>query len=215
MRSPAHRTCFRRWTAFLAVSIAAAGCASSLPPTAFVPDGTPDATSYYRDGKAYTALEDSVGAVLLTMRPATLADRPFLKLWLHVENHSDRDFLLDPEGDIYLDRRIEGASKTKHIKPEPRRDLVNLVEGHRTQAHGLRETVLRKTTLFPGETLEGDVYFYFPAPEIWDGARPTASPWDGTVSLSDSGSYAYALTLHLRTPGGSRHVVLKPVPADY
>ena len=62
--------------------------------------------------------------------------------------------------------------------------------------------------------MEGDVYFYFPAPEIWDGARPAASPWDGTVSLSDGVSYAYEVTLHIKTPGGSRHVALKPVPGE-
>lgn len=215
MRSPAHRTCSSRWITVLAVSIVAAGCATSLPPTAFVPSGTPDASSYYRDGKAYTTLEDSVGAVLLTMRPATLADRPFLKLWLRVDNRSDHDFLLDPEEDIFLVRRIEGVKKTKQIRPELRRNLLDLVQGNRREGLALRETILRKTTLFPGETVEGNVYFYFPAPAPWDGARPAASPWDGTVSLSEGGSYTYELTLHLNTPGGSRHVVLKPVPADY
>ena len=215
MKSPAHRTCSNRWTALLAVSIAATGCATSLPPTVFVPSETPDATSYYREGKAYTALEDPVGAVLLTMRPTTLAERPFLKLWLRVENYSGRDFLLDPEGDISLDRRIDGTSKTKRFRPEPRRKLLEALQDRRREALALRETLLRKSTLFPGETMEGDVYFYFPAPELWDGARPTVSPWDGTASLSDGDFYGYELTLHLKTPGGSRHVVLKPVPADY
>ena len=147
------------------------------------------------------------------MRPTTLAERPFLKLWLRVENYSGRDFLLDPEGDIYLDRRI--ANKSKRFRPEPRRKLLEALQDRSHHALAMRETALRKSTLFPGEILEGDLYFYFPAPELWDGAKPAASPWDGTVSLSDAVSYAYELTLHLETPGGSRHVVLKPVPPEY
>ena len=44
MKSPTHRTCSGRWIAVLAVSIATTGCAMSLPPTVFVPSGTPDAS---------------------------------------------------------------------------------------------------------------------------------------------------------------------------
>jgi len=214
MRSPTRRTCSDRWAALLAVSLVTAGCATSLPPTVFVPSETPEATSFYREGKPYAALEDSAGAVLLTMRQTTLAERPYLKLWLRVENHSDHNFLLDPDGDIYLERRIGRLGKLKRIEPESRHDLLELRPDSHREARAVREASLRKNTLFPGQSLEGDVYFYFPAPEPWtEEGRPPASPWDGSAAMSDSADYAYELTLHLETPGGSRHVVLKPVPA--
>ena len=63
-----------------------------------------------------------------------------------------------------------------------------------------RGALVETTTVPPGESLQGAVYFRSPAPEL--GRRAPADA-----------AYAYDLTLHLPTPDGTKRIMLRPVPA--
>jgi hypothetical protein len=193
----AHR---RAGLAIVASTAALWGCASSTPPppTTFVPQGSAGVQTLYRNGSTYAALPNPRGPVLVTLKPVVLSDRPFVQLWLHVQNRQVRPFRIDPE-DIYLERRLRGSGDTKRIEPESEDDVLALLESRaRAQAGG---SLLRRTAVPPGESLQGVVYFRFPAPVT------------GRRRARADEAYAYDLTVHLPTPDGPRRILLRPVPA--
>ena len=189
-------------TALAMVTIAMAsqlwGCAASAPPppTAFVPETRAGVQTLYRNGAAYAALANPRGPVLVTLRPLTLADRAYVRLWLHVQNRQARTFRIGPE-DIYLERRARDGG-VKRIEPESEGDVLALMQ---SRGVGPRGVLLHRTAVPPGESLQGEVYFPFPGPPM---SRRRAYT---------SEAYAYDVTLHLPTPDGPKRIVLKPVPA--
>lgn len=180
------------WVAFLC------GCATQTPPppTAFVPQATVGVETLYRNGWAYAALPNPHGPVLVTLQPVVLSDRSFVKLWLHVQNRQVHAFRIDPE-DIYLERRLRGSDDMTRLQPETERAL-ELLEA-RDRARAERGALVQVRTVPPGESLQGEIYFRFPAPEV--GRRAPADA-----------AYAYDVTLHLPTPDGPRRILLRPMP---
>jgi hypothetical protein len=135
--------------------------------------------------------------VLVTLKPVVLSDRPFVQLWLRVQNRQVRPFRIDPD-DIYLERRLRGSGDTKRIEPESEDDVLALFESHARAQTG---SLLRRTAVPPGESLQGVVYFRFPAPVT------------GRRRARADETYAYDLTVHLPTPDGPKRILLRPIPA--
>src|SRR5262245_2187190 len=167
------------------------------PPTAFVPQRGAGVQTLYRNGAAYASLANSRGPVLVTLQPVTLSERPFVRLWLHVQNRQVRAFRIDPD-DIYLERRVRGSDETQRLEPETEDMLAKLEPRDRARAE--RGALVETRMVPPGESLQGAVYFRSPVPELGRRAPPDAA-------------YAYDLTLHLPTPDGPKRIVLRPVPA--
>jgi len=183
----------------IALAALLCGCATSAPPppTAFVPEHGAGVQTVYRNGSAYAALSNPRGPVLVTLQPVVLSDRSFVRLWLHVQNRQARAFRIDPD-DIYLERRVRGSDDRTRLEPETEDVLARLDPRDRARAE--RGALVGETTIPPGESLQGAVYFRSPAPEL--GRRAPAEA-----------AYAYDLTLHLPTPDGPKQIVLRPVPA--
>jgi hypothetical protein len=120
-----------------------------------------------------------------------------VQLWLRVQNRQVRPFRIDPD-DIYLERRLRGSGDTKRIEPESEDDVLALFESHARAQTG---SLLRRTAVPPGESLQGVVYFRFPAPVT------------GRRRARADETYAYDLTVHLPTPDGPKRILLRPIPA--
>lgn len=162
------------------------------PPTAFVPQRGAGVQTLYRNGSAYAALQNPRGPVLVTLQPVVLSDRPFVRLWLHVQNRQVHAFRIDPD-DIYLERRARGSGEMELMEVETEKVLARLEPQDRARVE--RGALVETKMVPPGESLQGAVYFRSPAPKHADAA------------------YAYDLTLHLPTPDGPKRIVLRPVPA--
>jgi hypothetical protein len=193
MASPRRSSNRKRIAACMLAAAVSAGCATSLPPTAYLPARDGGVQTVRRGGSAYAALNAPTGGVLLSLQPVDGADPALLRLWLHVQNRRDRVFVLDPERDIYLERRVAGSASRKRIAPEPPEEAARVVtKAASAQGHG---RALRKTRVMPGESVRGAVYFR------GDGIAPKQA------------SYGYEIVVHVRTPGGMKRVLLRPIPS--
>lgn len=168
----------------------AAGCASSLPPTTYVPARTDGVQTVRRGGTAYAAVESPSGGIVLALESVE-GHAALLRLRLHLQNRRDRAFVLDPERDIHLERRAAGTKSRTRIEAEPPERALRLVKEDESRA----ARPLRKTTVMPGESVRGAVYFR------------------GSGLAPKKAAYGYEITVHIRTPGGTRRVLLRPTPS--
>jgi hypothetical protein len=169
----------------------AAGCASSLPPTTYVPARTDGVQTVRRGGTAYAAVEGPAGGIVLALEPVA-GHAALLRLRLHLQNRRDRAFVLDPERDIHLERRAAGTRGRTRIGAEPPDRALRLV-AKEDESRAARP--LRRTTVMPGESVRGAVYFR------------------GAGIAPKKAAYGYEITVHIRTPGGTRRVLLRPTPS--
>jgi hypothetical protein len=172
-------------------ALIAAGCASSLPPTTYVPSPTDGVRTMRRGGTAYAAIDGPTGGIVLALESVE-GQTALLRLRLHLQNRRDRAFVLDPERDVYLERRAAGTRSRTRIESEPPERALRFVK----KEDGSRAArPLRKTTVMPGESVRGAVYFRSA------GIAPKKAV------------YGYEITVHVRTPGGTKRVLLRPTPS--
>jgi hypothetical protein len=192
MASPRRSSGRKRIAACMMAAAVSAGCATSLPPTTYIPARDSSVQTVRRGGSAYAALNDPTGGLFLSLQPVDGADPALLRLWLHVQNRRDRAFVLDPERDVYLERRVPGSSSHKRIAPEPPEEALRHVKSAASSRDG---RALRMTNVMPGESVGGTVYF------------------NGNGVAPKNAAYGYEIVVHVRTPGGMRRVLLRPTPA--
>ncbi len=226
-------------------------CASTEPPTIFVPTQDAAVVSYYRNGLPIGAIDHDSSLIMFSLEPTVLVDTKYMRLWFLYRNGSNAPFLLEPMKCLKLS--IDGADDAfQSILPEsPSFILANIenakaaslimeaiggtLQGLSAQSttisnqHGekwtvndrgekvqaandrtdanMRETayyyktfkesinsgILRRNTIFTGESVNG--YIYFPLGSM--------SAFSGKY-FKNRNEYVYSLTIS--TPWGIERV---------
>ena len=239
------------WPIIVMSGFAFVGCATTEPPTIFVPAQDAAVMSYYRNGLPIGAIDHDSSLIMFSLEPTVLVDTKYMRLWFLYRNGSNAPFLLEPMKCLKM--RIDGADDAfQGIVPEsPSFILANIenakaaslimeaiggtLQGLSAQSttisnqHGekwtvndrgekvqaandrtdanMRETayyyrtfkesinsgILRRNTIFTGESVNG--YIYFPLGSM--------SAFSGKY-FKNRNEYVYSLTIS--TPWGIENV---------
>jgi hypothetical protein len=114
------------WPSIVLCGFAFVGCASTEPPTIFVPTQGGTVSSFYRNGLPIGAIHHEGSLIMLSMEPTEVADTKYMRLWFLYKNGTSDPFLLEPMKCVTLS--IVGAEDFhREISPEsPSRILANI-----------------------------------------------------------------------------------------
>ena len=114
------------WPSIVLCGFVFLSCASTAPPTIFVPSQDAAVKSYYRNGLPIGAISHDSTLIMLSMEPTELVGTRYMRLWFLYRNGTDAQFLLEPMKCAKLS--IEGADEMyQDIAPEaPARILANI-----------------------------------------------------------------------------------------
>jgi hypothetical protein len=235
------------------------GCASAALPVIYIPTVGQQVHCFYRNGQPI--ISASIDSILtsFTIEPSVrVAGRNYCRLWIMVNNTSQREFLVDPPNSLSL-VAIFNRKAIDTLHPTPRTQILTSIDNESaviqivqsigstlkalatepttiTDSRGnslqindrqakidevnrqsraeiastsrlyeafkasVNAGILRRNTLFPGQGINGFVYFQMPVPP----------PYLGELH----GFKAYDLQLRITTPLGSRAIDLEHAKGD-
>jgi hypothetical protein len=199
------------------------GCASTAPPTIFVPSETASVVSYFRNGIPIASFSEDSSLVVLSLEESDLGNTKYMRLWFLYKNNSMTPYLLEPLKIVTLSLKgtkrsyddigpesptnvlaridnekaisliaqaIGGALSAASTRPttltiSSGEEMVVNDQAEKKEAkmlqtsssmtttsllydefkHSVNAGILRRNTIFPGESVNGYVYFPLPLRE--------------------------------------------------
>jgi hypothetical protein len=221
------------------------GCASSAPPTIFMPKESGQLTSFYRNGIPIGSMKCDSATMMMQLGTEEIIGTHYVRVWVLYQNNSTTPYLLEPMKTIslnivgknysFFDQKPEAPSVIlSHIDNDKATNLITQAIGGTLQALTVQPTtitnsdgsesklndqgekrsqivtetaasmastasmyevykssvnsgILQKNTIFPGESVNG--YIYFPRPVLTKDSF-------GSQGAIDIAKYSYSVKIN-------------------